>query len=225
MKSLLLLLLLAACGRTTSPYDEAVVPSFIIQHKGYYRAPFVAVNPRLRFKPKGRASLFINDIQLYVKVNLATGYSDVTHFQAIHNSERCPDLKDDFNNDGYVDGAEALSVLGPALIPLDFDIRSQFSKINMLPVTNEKGKYVYSQATSSTAVLADLRRKDNDPFDFLGKLKPGEELLFDRKAVVVYGVSEYYRLPPAVEGFGDLPASMAIPIACGIFEPTTEVFP
>jgi hypothetical protein len=134
-------------------------------------------------------------------------------------------MKDDLNLDGYVDGSETLSVSGRVLVPLDYDLRTQFGKINVLPVSDANGEYMYSQSTSSAALMLDLRTNDRGPLDYLGRLGAQEEIHFDEKVLIVYGVPDAVPLPDSVEGFGSLPPSMTVPIACTRLQETADVFP
>lgn len=222
----ILLFFLIACGNTTNPYDEKQFQQkFFLENSGYYRAPFTPINTKVGGGVTGKASIFINNIQFYAKVNLQTSWSGVSFLQMIHASGTCPTSKDDFNRDGYVDAEETMAVVGRVLIPLDYDLGSQLGKMAMMPFTNKKGKYLYSQAASSRVMLADLRERDTNPLDFLGKLKINENISLSEMVVVIYGSPDHLYLPASVASLENYPANLSLPVACGRLTGTDEVFP
>jgi hypothetical protein len=222
---LLTLFFFTSCGKTTNRYVEDSLHEFNLKVKGYYRAPLNPINSRLTRGVRGMGSFFINDIQFYAKVNLSTSWEQVTHMQMIHEGSVCPSIHDDANNDGYLDGLEALSIAGRILIPLDFDLRSQFGKFTVYPVSSTKGRYLYVQSASTVLMMEDLRKTDDKILSYIGKIKGNEEIEFKNRVLIIYGVPEYWRLPTSVKSFAGFPAYMALPIACGKIYETSEVFP
>ncbi|HXH76254.1 MAG TPA: hypothetical protein VNJ08_14885 [Bacteriovoracaceae bacterium] len=223
---LLSIFLVVSCGKAANPEGDQLVQKSSMESQGYYRAPFVLINKSLSKGVSGRGSFFINPIQFYAKVNLTTPWRDITHIQMLHAGNRCPDRKDDINADGYVDGMETMSASGKGILPLDYNIRSRTGKFTVYPVSDPEGKYVYSQATSTTTLMYDLRTAARTgPLDFMGRLEKNEELTLDQRVVIVYGVPETEYLPSTVKGFEGFPPHMSLPIACGKFVETDEVFP
>src|SRR5437868_1362369 len=109
----ILLIFLTACGNTTNPYDgEQFLQKSFLENSGYYRAPFTPLNSKVGGGVVGRASIFINDIQFYAKVNLQTNWKGVSFLQMVHANGTCPTSRDDFNRDGYIDAEETSAVVG-----------------------------------------------------------------------------------------------------------------
>lgn len=221
----ILLFLFISCGKTTSPYEENLLLQSRQEQQGFYRSKLKPLNSRISGRVSGEGAFFLQDIQFYAKVSLRTKWKRVTHLQFIHEGSECPRLKDDLNRDGYLDFHEVISVSGKILIPLDDNLKSQLAAFTRYPTSNDKGKYFYSKAVSAPVMMRDLREKDRQPGDALGKLNHNEELNLVERVLIIYGVPYYYRLPDTVQGFSGFPPHMGIPIACANIKETTEEFP
>jgi len=217
--------LILSCGKTTDPYRENLLLRPRQEQEGFYRGKLITLNSRISGKVTGEGTFFLQDIQFYAKVALRTKWKRVTHLQFIHEGSQCPQAKDDVNLDGYLDFHEVISASGKILIPLDDNLRSQAASFTRYPTSNEKGKYFYSKAVSAPVMMKDLREKDKQQGDALGKLGQNEELNLVERVLIIYGVPYYYKLPDTVQAFSGFPPHMGVPIACANIIETPEEFP
>jgi len=179
---------------------------------------------QVRFRPlnlkvgsyTGWGSLSVFENQFWARIKVQGPQTGEMHAQYLHTGERCPSQRDDLNADGYLDFREAQRVVGDILIPLDGNLTSQMKGLFDFPLINANNIYYYSQATSYTTMLDDLRREDSFPNDFITKLARGEELNPGARVVVIYGVSSNRRLPNTVASYDAYPAQATLPISCGV---------
>lgn len=150
-----------------------------------------------------------DDFQAMVDATEATA---AIHRQFIYSGSRCPTTSDDANGDGFVDAAESIAVTGPALVPLDSDLRSQTAGA----VFPAGANYSYDESASYAEMLADLQLPDTNTSDSLGKLGVGEELNVGSRVIVVHGVPATTTLPPTVVGVDSLSPQQSLPIACTV---------
>ena len=160
-----------------------------------YSVTLTEVNPLVAPGVLGNGDIIINKENLTITVDVTSAPTG-PHRQGITVGGRCPTIQDDVNGDGYVDGVEAQAATGKTLIPLDGDISSQSAGENELPVDN----YNYSKTTTLARMVSDLILPDTNPNDSIVKLSASEELTFQGKTVVVYGVTPDTVVPPTVQG-------------------------
>lgn len=163
----------------------------------------------------GILRITIDDNQFWARLSLNGPYTGSMNQQYIHMGGRCPTMSDDLNGDRYVDFKEAHNVLGDMLIPLDSILETQMKGMGNFPKLKKKNSYYYTEATSFSRMMDDLRDVDPFPNDKISKLSRREGLDLDRRVVVVYGVSDERRLPASVESYDGFPTQTTLPIACG----------
>lgn len=190
--------------------------------QGRYIAKFVTLNPHVVGTIPGSAQFRKEGDSLYAYLRLFAGAPSVVHFQNVHSGNRCPDMRDDTNGDGYLDYQEALKVVGPIIIPLDWDIGSQLSANNSWPKAFPNGSYEYLKVTNFNRFWDDLKSTDRNPNDNIVKLSPDEGLAITGKVVLIQGIDPVTNLPETAAGFGRWKNYQTFPIACGIFKPTSE---
>lgn len=196
--SVLILTGLVACGQVEDATKD-------------YTATLTEVNPLVAPGVTGNATIILNKDNLTINVDVAGAPAGV-HMQGISVGGACPTMANDTNGDGYIDGPEAQAVTGKTLIPLDSDLASQSAGAGQYPSDN----YNYSQSTSFAQMVGDLLLPDATPNDSIVKLSPSDELTFQGKVVVVYGVPADTALPATVVGTDRMTQQASLPIACGV---------
>lgn len=118
----------------------------------------------------------------------------VVHKQYIHISVSCPTvIEHDRNRDGILDQVEVQQAVGPAVLALDSNVRSQGE--DSFP-TGES--YEYNQSIP----LPELRSRVPAGQDFV---------------VMYYGVDASRQIPSTAESTSSGPINLNIPIACKVF--------
>lgn len=234
--SLVFLSLLTSCGRSGSSSGnesgERVVDETQIEAsraaadgsniQGKFIAKFMTLNPHVVGTVPGSTQILREEDRISIFLRLFAGSPSIGHFQNVHTGTRCPVMSDDTNGDGYIDIQEALKVVGPVLIPLDWDIGSQLSGNSIWPKAFPNGSYDYMMTTNFNRFWNDLKSEDRNPNDNLAKLAPDEGLEISGKVVMVQGVEEIKNLPDTVSGLGRWKNFQTLPITCGTFTPYTE---
>lgn len=179
-----------SCGKQDFPdySDEEEV----FQHEeeeATYKAQFRSLN-RTSSNMTARAHLWIKGRQFYVKVVMKAGYPLLRYQQYIHRGARCPDERDDLNNDSILDAHEASVASGEMLIPLDKNIKVQMAGMEWFPMSDSEGEFYYSRATAFPLMMEDLYQEDPRPGDGLVKLAESEDLDLDRRTIIIYGTPE-----------------------------------
>ncbi len=211
------LLSITSCGKGFSEEKEQN-PGDISQEEeedSQYQVRFKPLNARVG-SYSGWGSLSIIENQFWARVKLHGPQTDQMHAQYLHTGERCPTMRDDLNGDGYLDFREAQKVVGDILIPLDGNITTQMKGLFEFPKMNNNNMYYYSEASSYTFMVDDLRREDSFPTDFITKLADGEEVNLGGRVVLIYGVSSGRSLPNTVASFETYPAQATLPVSCGV---------
>lgn len=190
--------------------------------QGRYLAKFTTLNPHVVGTIPGSAQLIREDNRLSAFVRLFAGSPSIAHFQNVHAGTRCPTINDDTNGDGFLDIQETMNVVGPVIIPLDWDIGSQLSANRSWPKAFPNGSYEYMKVTRFDRFWDDLKSEDRNPNDNITKLQPDEGLQLNGKVVIIQGVDETKTLPETVAGYDRWKNFQTLPIVCGIFSPYTE---
>ncbi len=226
LSSLAVLALATACGKSDGgksssgggrqqQEEAASVDGSHIQ--GLYNAKFTTLNPHVNGTIPGSATFFRKEEKFYAYLRLFAGGPRAWHQQFVYEGNRCPNLNDDINLDGFIDIQEAEAVLGKILIPLDSDIGTQSSGRRFFPLGDLSGYYHYERITSFRRFLSDLQDVDPTPEDDTRKLAADEPLRIVGKPVMVLGVVETVQLPETVASKGRHRAFQTLPIACGVF--------
>lgn len=196
--AVLILTGLVACGQVENAEKD-------------YTATLAEVNPLAATGVTGNGTIVVNKDNLTINVDVAGAPAGV-HMQGITVGAACPTMANDTNGDGYIDGQEAQAVTGKTLIPLDSDLTSQEAGANQYPSDN----YNYSQTASFSQMLTDLLLPDVNTNDSIIKLSASDELTFNGKVIVVYGVPDSVALPGTVVGVDRMTPHASLPIACGV---------
>ena len=196
---------LSSCGKEESKSsskmmnDELEVESM----EGTYRAMIRPINtPLSGWIPSGGTLIKILGDEIEVQ-NWLEDAASVIHHQNIHLGTECP-YQNDYNNDGYIDVKEMISVTKQILIPLDNQLDS--TAIESYPA----GKtYQYSQKGSLSKLIKELRE---------GVLSSKKSFSLAGKVIMIHGASLSKTLPSSVASVEGRPVQETIPIACGIIE-------
>jgi hypothetical protein len=226
LSSLAVLALATACGKSDGgksssdggrqqQEEAASIDGSHIQ--GLYNAKFITLNPHVNGTIPGSATFFRKEEKFYAYLRLFAGGPRAWHQQFVYEGNRCPNLNDDINLDGFIDIQEAEAVLGKILIPLDSDIGTQSSGRRFFPLGDLSGYYHYERITNFRRFLSDLQEEDSTPEDDTRKLAADEPLRIIGKPVMVMGVVETVQLPETVATKGRHRAFQTLPIACGVF--------
>lgn len=201
---------LLSCGKGFK--DEDIRQDEVWQ--GQYQTVFKPLNQRFG-RANGWSRISIYENQIWARIKFNGKKIAGMHAQYIHVQDRCPDMTDDSNRDGYLDFIEAYHVSGPILLPLDSNLNSQMKGLFEFPIMKRLPSYYYSEASNYSRMMEDLRREDTVIDDMMVKLHRGEDLSLERRAILIYGVDEDVILPPTVRSFTGYPPQRTLPIACG----------
>lgn len=185
-----------------------------------YLAKFKTLNPQISGILSGSATIYLNEKEVKAFVRLFAGSPNTGHMQNVFIGDRCPDLQDDLNYDGFIDIQEAFKVVGAIIIPLDGDISTQKGDADIFPLANESGSYSYDKEAKLKKFLKDLRAEDKNTKDNIVKLYPYEDLNLEGKVVIIQGVAKEAVLPKTVATYGLRKSVQTLPIACGVFKRT-----
>jgi hypothetical protein len=211
---LLNLLILAGCGKGFEANQNATEDLRVLE----YHANLLPLNPKYGVY-RGWMRLSITENQFWARVKVSGPKTQVMHGQHIHVSNRCPQMSDDTNQDGFIDFMEVINVSGPILIPLDANLTTQQKGIFDFPRMRRQPFYYYSEATKLDWLMDDLWRDDVIRDDYITKLRPGSKLQLERRAVIIYGIDEDQYLPSTVRSSPGYPGHRTFPIACGQVRP------
>lgn len=200
ISSLLLLTLLASCGDSGgggSKSGEAILEEQVSD--GEYKAFLRPLNSSVNgFIPHGAAEFRVSNGIINAKTYLDDD-TQVMHIQGIYSGTACPTLAQDANGDGLVDMAEAASVIGSMVLPLDGDIRTLVEGQNLYP----KGKsFTYSKSAPVLSINNEL----------------GRPLALGGRVVLIQGTSDISRVPETVQSPEGIERNVSVPIVCGVIK-------
>lgn len=215
------LLGLVACGSDggsssdSKKENKSVALEMVEATPGTYYSVLRPVNFHSNgFIPYGMATFTLTDDVLQVSISMDDDQS-VSHRQSLHLGTRCPSESDDSNGDGFIDYEEALSVVGPALMPLDNDLNSQLAGEGVYP----KGPgMTYNRTASLQKINADLWSSDENPSDNLMKLDDGKGIGFEDRVVLVHGTSYQSSFPTSLASHHGEDANLSLPVVCGVLK-------
>ncbi len=191
---------------------ESLENSFL----GIYQAILAPINGLISGHSYGSLNLTKDDKDFIAHVRLSKGPASAFHIQGIHIGRRCPDERDDTNQDGYIDAEEGAQVYKEVLIPLDDDLSSQHMGLGTFPVSDEFGNYLWTRITSFEKMLEDLRDEDINVNDDYVKTDKNDEFQLSGFVVIIKGINELTPLPLTVKGTNRSSPQQSIPIACGV---------
>lgn len=216
--TILFLTLTGSCGKNSSHTKSEEISDSLDQSPfdGLYLAKFETLNPHINGTIPGSLSLLRQEDKLMAFVRMFAGGIRAWHQQGIYYGKRCPQMSDDKNGDGIIDILEAMNVVGNMIVPLDANINSQVAGRNLFPLGDLAGYYHYERIASFKRLLEDLHSVDSDLEDHIGKLGPEEKFSFEKRVVMVQGVTQDIVLPETVAGLGKRKPFQTLPVTCGI---------
>jgi hypothetical protein len=187
---------------------------------GQYLAKMLPINSHLSGNISGSMTVSIDKNELVGDVlffgnELST--ANIALEQTIHAGERCPNLNDDQNEDGILDEAETIAVIGQILIPLDGDLNSQWLGANSYPLSDSFGSYYYNQVASWDKTLDDLWDEDINDQDQLLKIPARTLPEFEGRIAMIRGISSKINLPETASKLSSKEMHSTLPVLCGIF--------
>jgi hypothetical protein len=214
------LVLAGSCGGKSSSHSKPpeVVSETLDQSPfdGLYLAKFETLNPHINGTVPGSLTLLRQEDKLMVFVRMFAGGVRAWHQQGIYYGTRCPQMSDDINGDGTIDIIEAMNVVGKMIVPLDANINSQVAGRNLFPLGDLSGYYHYERMASFNRLFEDLHDEDTDLEDHIGKLEREEKFSFEKRVILVQGVTQDVLLPETVAGLGKRKPFQTLPVTCGI---------
>lgn len=232
---LVTLSLLVACGKKDSA-KKANDADIVDQNEtaladgsnvnGIYASQLYSVNTNFAHSIAGDAAVKREGDNLTAIVRVNYGSKNTVLRQAVYTGSECPSLKHDVNDDKWIDIVEAEAAIGKIILPLDGNIDTQTSGMNVYPIGDSMtGMYSYSISASFDRMLADLKTPDLIPSDNIMKLKEGQGITFQKRVVLIQGlaVDPLLPLPASVAGAHGLTAYQSLPIACGVLWTAAEL--
>lgn len=198
--------ILAAAGCTRTADAPAPAPA-----QAVYVAQLNALNSSVTgSETTGEAKFEVHGDQLTISVQVTGAPPGITHWQHFHGftdsrAAACATQDDDVNADGIVDLIETEKASGTTMVPFDNAPAAMDVAHGSYPQASADGSYTYSQTVSLSELSA--------AFD---KAFPGQQIDLDRRVVYIHGVPEDTQLPATVASLGPIPASVTLPIACGV---------
>src|SRR5688500_12194922 len=111
--------ILLSCGKQDFPdYSNEEEVFEHEEEEATFKAHFKSINRTSR-RIRAEGLLWIKGRQFYVKIVMRNGYPLLRYQQYIHKGSRCPDQRDDLNNDSVLDAHEVSIASGEMLVPLD----------------------------------------------------------------------------------------------------------
>lgn len=223
-----LLILIWGCGKESTKYSEDHSQSPVIstnekvQPSGQYLAILKNINPKFNPYIRGSGTISIEGIEIVADVSLSGGEKNQLYSQQIRKGSRCPDKREDVNEDGYIDIIEAQKVIGEILFPLDGDISSQLSFDSVFPIADEYGSYTYSKITDFHLFLQDLYSPKLIYSPYM-KLKRDELFNPEDMLLIIQGLSNDHILPFTVKSIPRLNPNQSLPIACAEFRKVLQI--
>ena len=144
---------------------------------GVYATTLLAMNKNIHIWKVGTAAIQRVGDSFTALVKIKYGQRNTTFKQSIYSGTRCPTMKDDLNEDAYIDINEALVAIGQIVIPLDGNLDSQMEGAAIYPSGDaDYGAFLYKSSSSFARMFADLKTPDMNPSDNIIKLKADEGL-------------------------------------------------
>ena len=158
------------------------------------------------------AAFAVDDGRLTITIAVNGLAPDVMHMQHYHgflggDDATCPTALADANGDGFIDLAETELVAGTAMVPLHADPASLELASATYPVADETGAIRYQKTVS----LGRLRKTLQDRLGV-------PEFDLEKLVLIVHGVAPDAELPASARSRPGVPASMTLPVACGIID-------
>ncbi|MGE3610143.1 MAG: hypothetical protein AB7I27_11190 [Bacteriovoracaceae bacterium] len=185
--------------------------------EGEYYSQIRPINTRVNgIINSGIAEIKIIGEQFEIKLYM-DDLGSTSHKQFIYSGSKCPSPSDDLNGDKIIDFDEIRQVSGEPLIPLDGDLNSQEAGKEVFP---NGRSYDYTKKATVSSLLNDLKVTDNNPSDYLTKLKSNEKLNFDSRVIIIFGAPNVTSvpIPNSVFALNNGSINQNIPVACGMIK-------
>src|SRR6185312_11647008 len=131
-------------------------------------------------------------------------------FAAGDKAATCAGAAQDKDGDGIIDVIETEPVSGVTLIPFDEQPAALVIPSDTYPRANAKGAFHYRATVSLTDLNAALKKQ----FGIEG-------VHLNKRVIYVHGVAASYRLPATVHSLPGVPATVTLPVACGVIRAST----
>jgi hypothetical protein len=175
-----------------------------------FEADLMPLNASVGGGASGTVKLAVNDDSLTIEADVK-GLSPGMHMIHIHGfttgdkAAACAGPAQDTNHDGIIDLAETEPVSGTTLIPFHDQPATLKLASDKYPVAGSGGSFRYGETVPLKALDAALKKQ----FGI-------ENLNLGERVVYVHGVPDGSKLPATVKSLPGVPASMTLPVACGV---------
>ncbi len=204
-----------SCGHKSAGDGVAFNAEKAASLEGKYPVEFVALNSPYSGNGLMNGELKLEGDVLSVMLRMMDGPVETQHSQSLYFKERCPDQREDLNQDGLIDSYEVYAFLGETLIPFDSALESQSAGLGTYPISDQGGNFLYRNQTSFSQMLADLYSVDHDSEDHMMKLTERDLFKFEGKVILIRGVAEDSYLPASIHSLPHESDRGSLPIACG----------
>lgn len=156
------------------------------------------------------ATLTVSGNTLTIRINAIGTPPGVMHLQHFHGfaegdgTSACPAAESVTNGDRIIDLIETERGAGITMVPFHARPASMEIVAETYPTADTDGAYNYDQTVSLSALEAAFAERF-----------PGQQLDFDRRVIFLHFVSDGTELFETVQSFGDDPAHVTFPNACG----------
>ncbi len=178
-----------------------------------YVAEINGMNPDLTHgEVTGNAIFIIENGELSISLAVNGLSPGMMHLQHIHGfvdgkKSTCPTRKADINNDGVVDLIETELFSGTTLVPFNGSPVDLQIKSDTYPVANKDGLIVYKM----TVPLKELK-------EAIKKQYGVDQLSLENRVIYIHGIPDGDPLPDSVKSLPGVPASITVPVACGVIK-------
>jgi hypothetical protein len=164
----------------------------------------------------GDARFDVMDQVLALRVSVRGVPADLEHWQHLHGFKEnrkatCPTDQADVNHDGIIDITETEPVSGMTMVPFNRDPATMQVVSDTYPKSALDGVLFYEHAVPVTTLEAAF-----------AKAFGGQSLDLDRRVVFIHGVAPASKFPASVASLRTIPASVTLPIACGVVERVSQ---
>lgn len=176
----------------------------------HFQADLMPLNAKVGGGASGQVTLILNKNDLVINAHV-TGLSPGMHMIHIHGfktgdqAASCVSAAQDTDHDGILDLAETESVSGTTLIPFNAHPAALNITGAGYPKANKAGEFTYRKTVSVKRLDANLKKQDGI-----------DSLHLDRRVIYVHGVPASKNLPSSVKSLPGVPATMTLPVACGV---------
>ena len=210
-------LLASSCGQRSIGDGKTLSLIQVPIQDGNYEIVFEGLNESIAGNFRGEGDLLLENNKLMLSIDVFESPVETIHFQHLYTFERCPDLRDDLNHDGFIDDYEINKKMGLPLFPLDGDLTEQNRGYEIVPASDGQGKYQYEASVNLFSLYKDILLPDSNSSDGFKKLNSLFDFTFKKSIVLIYGLHPTTYLPGSIRSMGILGDRESFPIACGQF--------